>query len=395
MSKQITYKKINKKFYRVMQNNPDTRFHVFYGGAGSGKSIFVIQYLLMQMLQGPHQILVLRKWREVVRESVIEIFRKVAPSWGIGWDEHFHKTNWTLSINDSRIVFGGLDNVEKYKGTTWDYIWIEEATDIDESDFSLLNLRLGRDTDSAKFILTFNPIDENHWLVQRFVRGNDPEAVVDHSTYKDNAIFLSATFKGQIENLINIDENFYRVYALGEPGVLKGLIYDNWSVTNDIPRQWDCAGMDFGFNNPSAMVYVKEHEGTITVDEMLYQSHLTNNDLIDWLKSNHDPEILIYADSAEPQRIEEIKKAGFRILPADKSVKDGIDRCKSSPLQVTAHSGNLIKEMQSYKWKEKKGIVVDEPVKTNDHLIDAMRYAIYSHYGSTALFDVPEEMWFF
>jgi len=389
------YRQINKKFYQVFKDNPDTRFYVLYGGAGSGKSIFVIQYLLMQMLQGPHQILVLRKWRAVVRESVIEIFKRVAPGWGIDWDAHFHKTNWTLTINKSRIVFGGLDNVEKYKGTSWDYIWIEEATDIIESDFSLLNLRLGRDTDSAKFILTFNPVDENHWLVQRFVRASEPLSVVDHSTYKDNAKFLSITFKDQLRDLINKDENFYRVYALGEPGILKGLIYHNWSIAPGSSKTWDCAGLDFGFNNPSAMVRVKDRDGVMLVDECLYQSHLTNTDLIEWLKANHDPDILIYADSAEPQRIEEIKKAGFRIISADKSVRDGIDRCKSVKLQVTDHSGNLIKELQSYKWREKGGITMDEPVKVNDHLMDAMRYAIYTHYKQDVDFDVPEGMWFF
>jgi phage terminase large subunit len=380
-----TFRKINRSFIEHVESNQDARTYIFYGGAGSGKSVFVMQWLLREAITRSINVLILRQWREVVRESVIVPFRVVSEDFGISWENAYHKSERTLTINKSRIVFGGLDNVEKYKGTNWNFIWIEEATDISASDFDLLNLRLGRDAEDAKFVLTFNPIDENHWLIQRFVRKMHPGTAVHHSTYLDNYAFLSQQFISQIENLINIDANFYRVYALGEPGILKDLIYNNWTEAPLPPEShtnWDCAGLDFGFNNPSALVYIQKMDAGIHIDERFYNPGYTNSDIIAWLKDHHDPRIIIYADSAEPQRIEEIQRAGFVIQPANKSVKDGIDFCKAQRLLISPDSRNLIKEIRGYKWRElKDGSVLDEPVKANDHLTDAFRYAIYTHFG--------------
>lgn len=401
MTAKTDYKSINLSFDRFMKNNQDARTYVFYGGTGSGKSVFVMQFLLIKTISEGANVLILRKWGEVVRESVIVPFQSVVLGWGIDWDTHYHKTERRLTIGTGRIVFGGLDNVEKFKGTNWDYIWVEEATDITEADLNQLNLRLGRDSENAKLILTFNPIDANHWIVRRFVQQHADSVAVHHSTYRDNLMFLSKTFINEVENLINVDENFYRVYNLGEPGILQNLIYTNWRVSDNapiLPKSPVCAGLDFGYNNPTALVYIYEHDSEIWVEERLYQSYMTNADLIEFLKENHAREITIYADSAEPQRIEEIRRAGFNIIQAEKPVKHGIDFCKSMKLVITSNSGNIIKEIQGYRWKEdKSGVVLDEPVKISDHAMDAMRYAVYSEFGrgSQTILDLPQEMMFF
>jgi len=126
-------------------------------------------------------------------------------------------------------------------------------------------------------------------------------------------------------------------------------------------------------------VGIKDWE--IYLRELLYQTHLTNEDLIEKLKELiPDKNRYTYADSAEPARIEEIARAGFNIHPADKSVKDGIDFVKRQKLHILKRSVNLIKEIGGYKYKEDKdGNVLEEPVKFRDHLMDAMRMAIYTH----------------
>ena len=379
----MKFKQINRKFYDAVKSNPDKRYYVFYGGAGSGKSIFVIQWLLTNVITEEVNILILRQWREAVKESVIEPFKQVALAFGISWDDAFHKTDRILSVNKSRVVFGGMDNVEKYKGTNWDYIWIEEATDITENDLNLINLRLGRDSENAKFVLTFNPVDANHWIIKRFIEKQQPDAIIHHSTYLDNYQFLSKQFVDQLKDLINKDENLYRVYTLGIPGVLTNIIYSNWHVEALLPdMQWHCAGLDFGYNNPSSMVYIQQRADGYNIHEVLYQSGMTNTDLIAWLREHHPRNLLIYADSAEPQRIEEIRQAGFLITQANKSVKDGIDFCKAQTLLISPQSDNLLKEIRGYKWKElKTGGVIDEPVKAHDHAVDAMRYAMRTHFG--------------
>lgn len=399
-AKQIEgFSQINKRFYNHVKDNEDKRVFIFYGGAGSGKSVFIMQWLLTNAINTTTNILILRKWREAVRESVIVPFMAVAESFGISWERHFHKTDRTLYINDSRIVFGGLDNVEKFKGTQWHYIWIEEATDVNENDYDLLDLRLGRDIETAKFIMSFNPIDANHWLIKRFINTPDEDVAIHHSTYLDNAAALSQSFIRRVEDLINKDDNLYRVYTLGEPGVLENQIYSNWSIQSAHPIEHDtpvCSGLDFGYNNPNALIDIYYRDGAIWLDERLYQSYMTNQDLIDWLKQNHNKQVPIYPDPAEPQRISEIRKAGFNVIESDKSVRDGIDFCKSQPIIITARSTNLIREIQGYRWRElKDGSVIDEPVKVNDHLCDAFRYAIYTHFGRQPGFEVPDELQFF
>jgi phage terminase large subunit len=137
--------------------------------------------------------------------------------------------------------------------------------------------------------------------------------------------------------------------------------------------------VDFGFNNETAMVKVVEKDQDIYVQELIYSSGLTNSDLIaKILPFNIGGLKYIYCDSAEPQRIKEFRRANLNARPANKDVNKGIDTVKSRKLFVTKDSVNLIKELRSYRWKEKDGKPVDEPVKLNDHLVDALRYAVHS-----------------
>jgi phage terminase large subunit len=163
-------------------------------------------------------------------------------------------------------------------------------------------------------------------------------------------------------------------------GAAKELIYTQWKyydkeVTGDV-----FYGLDFGFTNPAALVKVTHSEGANYAEELLYQSGLTNPPLIELIKDLGISKGPIYADCAEPKTIEELYKAGINVLPSDKDVWAGIVGVKSYPLYVRHGSQNLIRELQGYKWKkDKNDNVLEEPVKANDHLCDAMRYAIFTH----------------
>ena len=140
-------------------------------------------------------------------------------------------------------------------------------------------------------------------------------------------------------------------------------------------------GLDFGFNNETALIAIGIKDNECYLRELLYETHLTNSELITKLKQLADKKFMIYADNAEPARIQEIKQAGFKIQPANKSVKDGIDYVKSQTLHIDKTSTNLINEFRSYKYREDRGgNVLEEPVKFRDHLADATRYALYTHY---------------
>jgi phage terminase large subunit len=153
-------------------------------------------------------------------------------------------------------------------------------------------------------------------------------------------------------------------------------------------------GIDFGFNNQSAIVELYLYENALYLKELLYQSHLTNADLITKLKELKIPQDApIYADAAEPQRIEEIYSAGWNIKPADKSVKDGIDFLKRYRLHIDPNSANILNEIRAYSYrKDKNGQVLEEPVKFRDHLMDAARYGAYTHWHKPEGEPIPEEL---
>lgn len=361
------------------------RYLVLYGGAGSGKSVFAAQKILFRsIVEGNHRFLVVRKVARTLRNSVFTLFRDMLPHWGLTELSKINKSEMTISfpIFNSEILFAGMDNPEKIKsiaGITG--IWIEEATELNEDDFKQLDLRLRGKTKSYKqIILTFNPIDVNHWL-KKFIDLGKKNLKVIRTTYRDNK-FIDEEYKNILKDLQNQDKQFYSIYALGEWGVFSNLIYTNWDTVDDIPENYGEVfyGLDFGYNNPSALVAVYSEDQEYFIHEVLYQTKLTNQQLIDRMKELIPSGSTIYADAAEPARIEEIRRAGFNVYPANKNIKDGIDYVKRHKLHITKSSSNILKEISSYKWKEDKdGNALDEPVKFLDHAMDALRYAIFTH----------------
>jgi phage terminase large subunit len=173
--------------------------------------------------------------------------------------------------------------------------------------------------------------------------------------------------------------NWYKVYGLGELGALEGVVFNNWKTIDAIPKEAEYlgAGLDFGFTaDPTAMVGVYRWNNQIILDEVIYQSGLLNSDIIKLIK--HDKRNIIYADSAEPKSIEEIRRAGFNIKPVSKgadSINFGINVLQQQDILVTSQSMNLIKELRTYCWdKDKTGKQLNKTVDYMNHAIDAVRY---------------------
>ena len=368
-------------------NQQTKRVILLRGGAGSSKSYSVAQYLLMKAYSEPNKhILILRKTFPSLRISCIPLIIQLLNEYKLPYE--YNKTEHTINLpNSSIITFTSLDNPDKIKSLTFcNYIWMEEATEFNIQDFRQLNLRMRAQNDRPnQMFLSFNPISKLNWVYSELIEPKNIDYNMHISTYKDNP-FLDKEYVKQIEDLINQDKTYYDVYALGKWGAVDHVIYNNYETTSETPEVYDeiIYGVDFGYNDPSTVVKIYIKDQQYYLEELLYESKLTNNDLIQKLKSfNIKHEEPIYADSAEPARIEEIYKNGFNIYPAIKdknSVKDGIDFVKRHHLFIHKNSTNLIREISGYKWKEdKEGNVLDEPVKFKDHLMDAMRYAIYTH----------------
>lgn len=373
---------LNPKIGKFLENTVK-RINVLYGGAGSGKSYTIAQFLLLKKLYGEKdkRILVVRKTLPALRITAYQLVLDLLEEYQL--PHHLNKTEMTISIRNNRMLFKSLDDPEKIKSYEGNYLWIEEATEITHKDFMQLNLRLRRHTDGInQMFLSFNPISRLHWLNKELLEKNRDDVADHRSTYKDNP-FLDPVYITGLEKLKDEDETYYQVYTLGEWGVLKNIIYSNYELIDKFPDSFDevIYGLDFGYNNPSVLVMVGFKDQVPYLRELLYKIGLTNADLLKELEELVEfKESEIYADSSEPARIEEIQRTGFNIHSSDKEVKDGIDFVKRQKLLVHKENVNLINELRSYKYKEDRdGNVLEEPVKFRDHAMDAMRYALYTH----------------
>jgi len=387
------------------------RFLVLLGGAGSGKSVFCVLKIIIRILIGyktdtQHNVLVIMKTSSSMTDTVIKEFRKWLKKFniiGTICTEKKQPAEFTFS-NGSRIFFRGCDDPDKLlslSGVT--SIWIEEASRITLNDFEIIDTRLRGVIDTyPQIMLSFNPISKNNWLYGYFYSNFVDDATLHRSLLKKNKFLTDPRYKSydpqyikRIRSLKNTNLNKYKTYWLGEWGSLEGVIYENYKIVDTIP---DNVGeiiyaIDFGFNNPSTVVRISEYDGEYYAEEMLYESGLTNNDLIKELDriipKKHKKSCYMYGDCAEPARIEEIYRNGYNIHKSDKSVMDGIDFVKTQKLNIHKDSYNIIKEIEGYSWKtDKDGKPLDEPLKVDDHAMDAIRYGLYTHYGDRVSYNL-------
>jgi phage terminase large subunit len=351
-----------------------TRLVVNQGGTSSGKTWSILQVLIGKAIREKLHISICSISLPHLKKGALRDFILILNSMDLYKEKYHNKTDNIFRIRNSRIEFFSLDDPGKARGPRRDILFVNECNLVPFETFNQLMLRTKK-----QVFIDYNPADENHWIYEKVLTRTDCTFI--KSTYLDNP-FLDKEIIGEIERLKDTDENYWKIYGLGERGMLKSTIYENWEITDDIPEGGDIFyGLDFGYNVPAALVKCYLKDGMLLwLDELIYQSHLTNSDLIEMIKKLVPARATIYADSAEPQRIEEIRIAGFNCRPADKSVKDGIDRIKRMKVHTTRRSTNIMKERQSYKWKEDiAGNLFDEPLKFNDHIMDAIRYAVHTH----------------
>jgi phage terminase large subunit len=374
---------LNPAFKAASENKK--RYRILYGGAGSGKSYFVAQEIIINMMScGDYDYLVVRKVSRTLRHSVFKLLQTIISDHNLGDYFTVNKTEMSMiCATGSTLTSSGLDDVEKLKSiANINSIWIEEASEVDESDFHQLDLRLRGNSKIRKQItLTFNPVSSQSWLKKYFFDQLIENAFILKTTYKDNE-FIDPEYKKVIESLKDKDYTYYQIYGLGDWGTIGNLIYNNYEVIFELPDSFDevINGLDFGFVNPSALTTIGLKDESVYIMKEFYKTKLTNSDLIGELKTRVNYTDDLYADSAEPARIEEIGREGFNIYPADKSVKDGIDFVKRHRLYIYYECVEFISEIGTYKYKEdRNGVVTEEPVKFKDHLMDSMRYALYTH----------------
>lgn len=378
---------------RVYERNLDSEkpIVVNVGGARSTKSYSILQLLVQKFVSEPRKtILIARKTLPSLRLTAYSVFVNLLKDYGYYKHCIHNKTDRTIKYQidpgdescTTTVYFLSIDDPEKIKSTEFNYAFLEEANEFTFNDFFITWTRMSGATPEDqpnKLFLALNPNDEFSWINQKLPDWDDVEFI--HSTFKDNP-FLSEKYIKILTDLEFIDDALYQIYALGEYAELSDIIYRNYieaSCEGIFDDEW--YGMDFGFNHPTALVWLGMRDGKLHVKELIYETQKTNGEIIDLMNElDIDTRTPIYADSAEPARIKEIYNAGYNIHPAEKKVDDGIDSVKRHRLHIDPSSANLLKERKTYKWmKDKNGNVLDMPVKFNDDGMDAMRYGIYTH----------------
>ena len=224
-------KKAFNAVYLPLLNDEKHRYLVLYGGAGSGKSVFAAQRLIVRMMKKKLcNVLVVRKVGDTNRTSTYALMRQVITRWGL--HSLFDVTNLRIrcKVTGNECIFKGLDDPEKIKSVTFAKgeltdIWVEEASEVEEADFNQLDIRLRGKGIHGQITLTFNPVNILHWLKKRFFDVRDDRAVTLKTTYNDNR-FLDEDYKRTLESYKDSDPYYYEVYCLGQWGVLGKTIFD-------------------------------------------------------------------------------------------------------------------------------------------------------------------------
>lgn len=368
---------------RVFEDNwnAKTRFVVNIGGSRSTKTYSILQLLILTAIESvePLVISIVRKSLPSLRISVMRDFFEILKDMDLYSADAHNKTENTYLLGNSLVEFFSIDDAQKRRGSKRDILFINEANELGYEDFFQLNIRT-----TQRVFLDFNP-SEIFWYNDK-VMGREDLTII-HSTYLDNP-FLNDEQINEIERLKYTDEQYYKIYALGEFAGNMDTIY-SYSLIDEIPdtAQFIAFGMDFGFtNDPTAIIEVWKEDNNLYLEELVYEKGRTNDELAALLKeAGVDRYVEIFADYAEPKSIEEIRRFGYNIKPTDgKQILLGIDVLKRHRLHVVKSSLNLIKEFNNYKWiKDKDGNPLNKPVDAFNHALDAVRYVALSKLKQT------------
>ena len=367
--------KLPATYYHVKECK--SKIQVHQGGTRSGKTYSILTALIELCHKNSGLVITIcRKTFPALRATAMRDFFEILNKEEIYNPDLHNKSDATYQLWGNMVEFISIDQPQKVRGRKRDVLFINEANEINLEDWRQLLLRT-----TGRVLIDYNPSDEFHWIYEEVIPREDAEFF--RTTYKDNP-FLPESVVMEIERFKTADENFWKVYGLGERGTAQSTIFTHWTEINQIPNEYKLltTGIDFGYtNDPTAIVRVYTDGHGFAVDELRYATRLTNSDISKVLRDNevHRSDVVI-CDSAEPKSIDEIHAHGFNTHGARKgkdSVKNGIQFLHSRPLLITARSVNLIRELRNYKWKEdKNGKQLNEPVDNFNHAIDAMRYAI-------------------
>lgn len=391
-------KKIFNSVYYPMLFNYENRWEVYFGGAGSGKSHFIAQKLVLKALREKRRVLVCRKFGSTIKNSVWQLFEDALKFFKIYDKCKINKTDRIIDLpNGSRFIFMGLDDEAKLLSLqNISDIFVEEVFEVPRETVDQLNLRMRGKAKDQQIYLAFNPISANHWLYD-FTQVNPPESFYFlRTTYKDNK-FLPESYTKSLEDMRRTNPKKARIFVDGEWGIdIDAQVFSNWKEEEfniqellTRPELTVRCGIDFGWVDPStiAVTLYDEENQTIYIIDEFYQRGATMDELYRAIVDLRIDKQLIYCDSAEPKSIQYLKSKDIRAKGANKgrnSVKAGISFLQNHTIIVHPNCKNMIKELENFVYLKDKstGQLTEKTDHEFSHLVDALRYAYSDIYTS-------------
>lgn len=384
---------VHKKYKEILAK--DSRYYIVSGGRGSGKSFSVNALLVLLTYEAGHTILFTRYTLSSAYISIIPEFIEKLEMLGLLGDFHITKDEIKNKRSGSKIIFRGIktssgDQTANLKSLTGITTWVvDEAEELtDEQKFDTIDLSVRKQGKQNRVILILNPTTKEHFIYGRFFEDRGVNEGVNktvdnttyiHTTYLDNKDNLSQSYLDQIEQMKLRRPEKYKQKILGAwLNKAEGVIFDNWTIGEFKHIGTSVWGQDYGFAaDPSTLVEVNidSTNKRIYLKECFYLQRLTTSQISE-LNIKHARGGLIIGDSAEPRLLSEIKAKGCNVRPSIKgqgSITYGISLLQDYDIIVSPDSTNLIKELNNYRWLEKKS---NTPIDNWNHLIDAVRYAV-------------------
>lgn len=376
------------------------RWEVYMGSAGSAKSYFITQKIIVRCCREPIKVLVCRRTGATIRNTCFSLFKDIIHRWKLTPYVKIRETDFNIKFaNGSEIIFTGLDEETKLLSlNNIGVIFVEEAFEVPQSIVEQLNLRLRGAIKNQQIIMAFNPINKNHWLYH-FCEEQPPESFIYiHSTYKDNP-FLSAEYIKSLEDLYKRNPAKARIFCDGEWGVNpEGLVLTKWRT-----EEFDAlelaskglehrAGMDLGWVDKTAIIdtlYDRENKKIYVFNEF-YKSGCQLSELATALKEMQLNKSRVYVDAAEPRSIQFFRNEGINTVPCKKgkdSVKAGIMFLQDNEIIVHPACKNFINELENFSYIQSKqtGEWTEDTTHEFSHAIDACRYAYSDIYTQTTI----------
>lgn len=401
MQLNIHARTFSAKFLPLL-NDYSHRWEIYKGSAGSGKSHFITQKIIIKALREKRRVMICRRYGTTMRNSVFKLFKDVIESFKITHLTRIKESDMSITLpNGSEIIFVGLDNEEKLlsiAGIT--DVFIEEVYEVPKEIVDQLNLRMRGKAPNQQIYMAFNPISAKHWLYDFCEGATRPESsIYSQSTFRDNP-FLPDEYVKALEDMYRTNPNKARVFCDGNWGAdVEGLVYKNHVLSdfdiNELIKQGleVRVGIDWGFVDPTTVVvslFDKPKKEIYIIGEF-YKRGATLEEIKDGIVQLGISKQKMYCDGAEPDKVDYLRRNGFNAVSAKKgagSVKAGISFLQDMKIICHESCVNVAAELENYVYlKDKKTGQYIEDSYDHDfsHTMDALRYSYSDLYSAARL----------